>query len=255
MLIKPCVVCGEEFDAELPQRADGITRSKRFCSIACKNRHRTKEAPPPEFFWKACELCGVEFDATPSRPKYVQPVKYCKPCRHKGRGLSLRRQVQKTCEQCGKTFEIPQSWDRERNGKHTGRFCSRPCSWESQRQKPRAWGKNAKHRGTGRWVDPDGYIRIYSPNHPTVLERIKKNNSRPRKWIGEHRLVMEQVLGRILLDTENVHHLDGNRQNNDPANLEVWITQQPSGQRVADLIAYIVEYHRPAVEAALLSRS
>lgn len=36
-----------------------------------------------------------------------------------------------------------------------------------------------------------------------------------------HRHVMEQVLGRRLLPTEHVHHRDGDRKNNDPANLEV----------------------------------
>lgn len=37
--------------------------------------------------------------------------------------------------------------------------------------------------------------------------------------IREHRVVMENVMGRPLLPTEIVHHIDGNKLNNVPANL------------------------------------
>lgn len=52
----------------------------------------------------------------------------------------------------------------------------------------------------------------------------------------EHRLVMERKLGRKLRGSENVHHLDGDRQNNDPSNLELWVKTQPSGQRAEDKV-------------------
>lgn len=37
----------------------------------------------------------------------------------------------------------------------------------------------------------------------------------------EHRLVMARALGRPLLEHETVHHLDGNRENNDLSNLQL----------------------------------
>ncbi len=40
-----------------------------------------------------------------------------------------------------------------------------------------------------------------------------------RRWTLEHRHIIEQQLGRPLLTSEHVHHLDGNGLNNDPANL------------------------------------
>jgi hypothetical protein len=70
----------------------------------------------------------------------------------------------------------------------------------------------------------------------------------------EHRIVMAEILGRPLSTDEVVHHVDGNRLNNDPSNLELWSTAQPKGQRVADKLTWaraLIERYAPDMAQAL----
>lgn len=66
---------------------------------------------------------------------------------------------------------------------------------------------------------------------------------------------MERVLGRSLRDGENVHHKNCDRLDNRPENLELWLTHQPQGQRVTDLVARVVNDYPEYVEAALSGRA
>lgn len=68
-----------------------------------------------------------------------------------------------------------------------------------------------------------------------------KNKGGKFAYISEHRLVMEQKPGRKLLSKETVHHLNGNRHDNRPENLELWLYPQKPGQRVKDLIKWAKE--------------
>lgn len=52
---------------------------------------------------------------------------------------------------------------------------------------------------------------------------------------------MEQILGRKLLKSETIHHINGVKNDNRPENLELWVTHQPSGQRPRDLVEWAKE--------------
>lgn len=95
-----------------------------------------------------------------------------------------------------------------------------------------------RKKGKRRWTDNAGYIRVSNGNH---------------YGIPEHRLVMQNIIGRPLLRTEVVHHRNGIRHDNRPENLEMWSKGHPSGQSVRDLLAWarrVISDYEP-IEALL----
>lgn len=129
------------------------------------------------------------------------------------------------CKWCGAEFEgYCRNAHRAKNS-----YCTREHLVESFKTKVGYWAgkkvpykkrpgvnvkgdKNPKWRG-GRRIDKDGYVLIWKKEHP---------NPDYHGYVREHRLVIEQSIGRYLEPEEVVHHKDGNKQNNKIENLEIY---------------------------------
>jgi hypothetical protein len=136
-------------------------------------------------------------------------------------GSRLRCKID-TCEWCGD--EYVRSPYRSR-----ARFCGRGCASRSQWETDPRRGPQAARWQHGK-TRRRGYVLVWKPDHHSIPE------SSTRKYVLEHRLVMEQVLGRHLEPHEKVHHLNGIRDDNRPENLELWTTGHSTpGKRASDL--------------------
>ncbi len=67
----------------------------------------------------------------------------------------------------------------------------------------------------GRSKRASGYVYLYAPDHPNAVAT---------RYVLEHRLVMEAHLGRVLLPSEHVHHINGIKDDNRVENLELYET-------------------------------
>lgn len=72
------------------------------------------------------------------------------------------------------------------------------------------WKRNGDERRLERKMTNDGYVMVYCPNSPAAY-----NDG----YVLEHRLVMENHLGRPLSTDEYIHHINGNKGDNRIENL------------------------------------
>lgn len=160
-------------------------KHQKYCSYKCRGEAQKKGQT------YICENCGKEFFVHDwdSRWRKNDP-KYCSTdCYHLASRNAPRRveEETRTCEQCGKPFTT-----KVNSGK---RFCSIQCVYNNKRE--------AERRPT---KGKDGYMYVWFSDG---------------SGMKEHRYIMEQNIGRKLEQNECVHHIDGNRTNNDLSNLQL----------------------------------
>lgn len=90
-------------------------------------------------------------------------------------------------------------------------------------------GEDSPNYAGGKYIDDKGYVRVLRPDHPRNI----------RGYTYEHRLVMEEYLGRYLEPWETVHHINEIKVDNRLHNLFLCTTQEHSalhkeGHKVGD---------------------
>jgi len=209
---KLCVTCGLSFKPNSARQkycSDRCKLGESVC-VVCGSRFIRTQKTTGQYCsrscWyraydktdeRTCNVCGHMFSGRPNQ----------KTCSYACADISRRTAVRNThCAYCKKPLAS--------NCHPRTRFCSRSCGAHERDRN----GKPNAPEGT-RSKDGSGYIRL----------KVGK------RWVREHRYVMEQQLGRPLEKYEHVHHKDGDRSNNQLDNLELWtIRKDPAGQRVVD---------------------
>lgn len=149
-----------------------------------------------------------------------------------------------SCPACGTEKMVPHAW-RKRNKRA---FCSKTCRaqtltaeriasgiWQAQSLRataaghtPTAKAKRSKRLtgdGNPSWKGgvtyrnrKGNYVSVRYVRCPPEFQAMARADG----YVIEHRLVMARIIGRPLIRTECVHHLDHDPLNNAPSNLELW---------------------------------
>lgn len=144
---------------------------------------------------------------TPVRPQAQEITYSC--------GKSLCEPVAKKCcvEGCANTIE---------------KGAKGMCGMHAQR---------VRRYGDPNYVTPEAQRRANSRAAMLArIDEVKPTTYRKLHGRHEHRVIAEQMLGRPLQRNEIVHHIDGNKHNNDPSNLLVMTQSEHMKLHLADMM-------------------
>jgi hypothetical protein len=221
-IIKICERCEKKYHVP-PSRA---SRS-RFCCKTCFDITQTTR----EVKSLQCETCGETFAAPMDHGKWPR---YCS---RKCFGAGTRHPIEKPCAHCGQIFIAERSHHlKDEDGRR--KFCSKQCYSKSMLKKePRTclWCQEVFFTQPSR---DDTCCSLECRNEFYVLDRshgwkggeyiqASSGDKMVRShregyvspYVGEHRIIAGEVVGRQLARYEYVIHISGEHDDNSPDNL------------------------------------
>lgn len=173
-----------------------LGQAYRRCDVGLAGNHKV--------LWLACEECGV-----PRFTSATNPTARCRSC---------------TSKRMRKILDLNQASHRD------------DCKcYRCRIGKGYFIGKNNPSWNGGKIRLSSGYVAVWvSPDDP-MYSMAWGRRKRDRHYCLEHRLVMARHVGRPLEKHEQVHHMNGVKDDNRIENLELWYRAHPSGVRASDV--------------------
>lgn len=143
---------------------------------------------------KECPVCNQTFSPRVSKAKYCSRKCYYEMKRIRGDRVNWTPEMRKRMSNLHRGKGNPMY------GKD---------SWCKGKKRPEITGDKHPNWKGGYWISEDGY------------KVLQNNLETDGKKISEHKKILEEKIGRKLEENEVTHHINGNKLDNRPENLEV----------------------------------